>query len=49
MISKQIDIEDWIYKQYRPLVATLQIKSKYGILIIVNVYNPQGEGPRLKI
>jgi exonuclease III len=49
MVSKQIHVSNWSHQAHGPYVATLCVQTSRGPLHIVNVYNPRGNGPRIRV
>jgi hypothetical protein len=49
MVSKQIHVSNWSHQARGPYVATLCVQTSRGPLHIVNVYNPRGNGPRIRV
>ena len=48
LIGDQLHTSHWSYQAHSPYVASLRLKTAYGPLELINVYNPRDNGPRIK-
>ena len=45
MVSKEVHLGHWSFQVHSPYVASLHLRTMGNPLTIINVYNPQGNGP----
>src|SRR6266480_7422451 len=48
MVSEELGTGQWRHQTYGPHVIKLEIQTEDGNLSIINVYNPQDNGPRIR-
>ena len=48
MVSEMLGTGQWRHQSYGPHVIKLEIQAEEGNLSIINVYNPQDNGPRIR-
>jgi hypothetical protein len=48
IVKRDLGAACWRRQQYGLNVASLELDTKLGKLIIINVYNPRDTGPRIK-